>query len=75
MSHPGGVTESLICLAPWKTGIGTSFMRLHGWENLTLMIVGSSVLEASDLKSSVCTSTFKFTQLNFTNGLDGRGHI
>lgn len=72
MSHPGGVTESLICLAP---GIGTSLMRLHGWENLTLMIVGSSVLEASDLKSSVCTSTFKFTQLNFTNGLDGRGHI
>lgn len=51
MSHPGGVTESLICLAPWKMGIGTSLMRLHGWENLTLMIVGSSVLEASDLKS------------------------
>lgn len=66
MSHPGGVTESLICLAPWKTGIGTSLMRLHGWENLTLMIVGSSVLEASDLKSSVCTCLYMYIQIYST---------
>lgn len=60
MFYLGGVIEFFICLVLWKTGIGISFMRFYGWENLILMIVGSLVLEVSDLKFLVCIFIFKF---------------